>query len=251
MTKLYANISIGHENDLELLQQRVVAAAQCNADAIVISKSTPHLVIPEEKRYVAIDTKWGTMPYIDAAKRSELTESNAESLVRFCADIGIPIIWSITDSEAGDFIKEHCSPEIVKLHNSAPDPDELVRYSRDRFEHVIYNIRDYELVSAQCGTRTNDKRQYSFYYTTDAFPPETTELNFNKLDWFIKNEFSIGYEGREAGIFPTIALGYKGVTFVEKYIGEPDSDNPSILTPAQFYDMFNSMYIMEQANQAE
>lgn len=247
-TKIYANIGFAHENDWEVIQQRVISAAQCNADAVVFNKSTPHIMVPEEKKYVALDTKWGTMPYIEVAKRSELSSENAERLVDFTNEIGIPLIWSITDSEAGDFIREIGASETVKLHNDAVDTDELVRYCKDRFSHAIFNINDYELVTSLYGSRALDKKHYSFYYTTAEFPPKPTELKLSNLDWYIKNEFQIGYEGREAGIFPTIALGYRGVSFIEKYLGDDDSDNPSILTPAQFYDLFNSLLVMEDAD---
>ena len=69
MIKLYANISIGHENDWAQIEARIIAAAQCNADALVMSKSTPHLNIPEHKKYVSINSKWGSLPYIEVAKR--------------------------------------------------------------------------------------------------------------------------------------------------------------------------------------
>ena len=49
MINLYANIGIGHENDWNNIKDRVVSAAQCNADAIIINKATPTLSIPEEK----------------------------------------------------------------------------------------------------------------------------------------------------------------------------------------------------------
>ena len=64
MTKLYANIGVGHENKISVLESRLIAAAQCNADAVVISNSTPSLLIPEEKKYVSIPSLWGHLPYI-------------------------------------------------------------------------------------------------------------------------------------------------------------------------------------------
>ena len=54
MINLFANIGVGHENDWECIKSRVVAAAQCNADAIVMTKSTPDLIIPKQKRYGSI-----------------------------------------------------------------------------------------------------------------------------------------------------------------------------------------------------
>ena len=52
MVKLYANIGVGHENDISVLKTRLIAAAQCNADAVVITKSTPALLIDENKKYI-------------------------------------------------------------------------------------------------------------------------------------------------------------------------------------------------------
>ena len=55
--RLLANISIGHENDYSILERRIVSAAQCNADAVVLSKSTPHLAIQPNKQYIQIQPK--------------------------------------------------------------------------------------------------------------------------------------------------------------------------------------------------
>ena len=74
--ELYANISIGHENDWEIIKSRVVAAAQCNADAVIISKSTPSISIPEHQKYTRINSKWGSLPYIDVAKKSVMSFEN-------------------------------------------------------------------------------------------------------------------------------------------------------------------------------
>ena len=80
MAELYANISMGHENDWKVLEKRIIAAAQCHSDAIVISKSTPEFVIPENKKYVSIDSKWGNLAYIEVANRSEIDQLNAKKI---------------------------------------------------------------------------------------------------------------------------------------------------------------------------
>ena len=247
MTQIYANIGHSHENDIDLLKQRVVAAAECNADAVIINKSTPHLVIPEDKKYVALDTPWGTLPYIDLAKRSEISFENAEALQSHCDSIGIPIIWSVTDTYAAEFVVELGATDTIKLHNDTVNDDELVRYCIAEFEHCLFNVKQFDLVTALSGTTPRDRQSYSFYYTTDSFPPELTDLKLSTIDQYTQKGFSTGYEGREPGIFPALALGYRGVSHIEKYLGEPDSDMPSILTPAQFYDLFNSVHTMEQA----
>ena len=244
--KLYANIGVGHENDWNVLESRIISAAQCNADAVVINKSTPILVIPEEKRYVSIPSKWGNLAYIEVAKRSELTSDNARSVSSMCKQIGIPLIWSVTDSPSAEFVKEHCDAQTIKLHVDSVDVYELSRYCAANFPHVIYHTSHQEDADI---LHKKKFKQYSIYHTTKKFPPEIEDLQLSILDKFVHLGYQVGYEGREAGIFPAMATAYKGISYIEKYLGDADSDNPSILTPAQFYDLWNSLNIMLDANQ--
>ena len=115
MIDLYANIGIGHENDWEVLKSRIVAAAQCNADALVITKSTPSVIIPEHKKYLAIDSKWGELPYLEVANKSEIDELNIRKFNKLTEQIGIPVIWCITDTHAGDWVKEHTAVSYTHL----------------------------------------------------------------------------------------------------------------------------------------
>jgi len=244
--KLYANIGLYHENNWDLLESRLIAAAQCNADAVVINKSTPREIIPEEKKYVSVNSPWGSMPYLELANRSEITPENMEKLDKLASNVGIPLIWSTTDSYAAEHIKEFTSCTTIKLHKDSVNVYELCRYCKSNFEHVIYNTEHYEEIKSIYSNGAN-KKKFSIYYTTESFPPKAEELTFSELDWFIKSNHTTGYEGREAGIFPCLALGYYGVEYIEKYLGEPDTGHESILTPAQFYDLFNSLHIMESA----
>lgn len=248
--KLYANIGIGHENDIEVLKQRVVSAATGNADAIVLNKSTPTLIVPKNKKYVPIASKWGTMAYIDVAKRSELTPSNAIAITEFCKDIGIPLIWSVTDDQAAAWVNEHCNAHILKLHYDAIEPiEDLIRYAKDNFDHVIYSHQYVHDVMRYYKESGRDK--LTVYYASSEFPPKIDELELAHIDDLQQAfpDVAIAYESREAGIFPGIAVAYKGVVSIEKYLGDDDSDNPCILTPQQFYDFWNSMNILYEANQ--
>lgn len=246
--KLHANIGVTHNNDWQLLQQRIVNAAQCNADAIVINKSTPHLMIAEEKKYLALESPWGTLPYIEVAKLAELSAENAVKVTQLAGQIGIPVIWSVTDSDAAQFVKEHCAATTVKLHFDAVNPYELSRYCNDNFEHVIFSHTHLEHALAIHKKRFH---KFSVYYTTRQFPPTLEQMQLRHIDALIAQGMQVGYEGREAGIFPAMAVAYKGVNFLEKYLGEAEMNNPSILTAEQFYDLFNSMSIMEQADHYE
>lgn len=241
--KLYANIGVGHENDFTVLERRIIAAAQCNADAVIISKSTPVLVIPEEKKYVAIPSKWGTLPYIEVAKRSELSASNLTKIVELCNQIGIPLIWSVTDMDAMHFVKEYADANSIKIHYNAVDPIDMVRSAADMFDTVYVS----HLIVEEAQPYLRRRGQLNVFYTTEQFPPETNQLNFSIIDKLIKLKYTVGYEGREAGIFPAIALAYAGIEYIEKYLGDEDSDNSSVLTPEQFMDLFTSLDLLQTA----
>ena len=116
MIDLYANISMGHENDFEVIKKRIIAAAQCNADAVVLSKATPKLSIPKNKQYVSIESKWGHLPYIEVAKKSEVDDLTVKRINDLVEEIGIPLIWSVTDTQAASWVKDHSTSHKIKIH---------------------------------------------------------------------------------------------------------------------------------------
>jgi sialic acid synthase SpsE len=244
MSKLYANIGVGHENQISVLESRLIAAAQCNADAVVITKSTPKLLIPEEKKYISIPSRWGHLSYLEVAKRSELDEETAKQFSSLAKQIGIPVIWSVTDSQAAEFVKEFCDAKTVKLHHSAVNVYELSRYCKDNFGEIIFSYKHL----ADANVLFPHKHKVTVYYTTDAFPPNIEDMELKHIDKLLNQKYNVGYESKDAGIFPSIAVAYKGVSYIEKYLGDEDSDNASILTPQQFFDYFKNLEILEMAN---
>lgn len=244
MSKLYANIGVGHENQLDVLEKRLVAAAQCNADAVVISKSTPKLIIPEEKKYVSIPSRWGHLPYVEVAKRSELDEESAVQITKLADHVGIPIIWSVTDSTAAEFVKEYCNAKTVKLHHSAVNIYELSRFCKNSFNEIIFSYKHLPDIAALYPKHY----KLTVYYTTDNFPPKLEEMQLSTIDKLVALGHTVGYESKDPGIFPSVTVEYKGVDYIEKYLGDDDSDNPSLLTPEQFYDYFKNLEMLEIAN---
>ena len=251
MIDLYANISIGHENDWEVIKNRVIAAAQCNADAIIISKATPHLTIPEHKKYVSINSKWGNLPYIEVAKRSELDELTIRKFNKLTEEIGIPVIWSITDSEAGNWIKEHTTITKIKAHFNAGNNKETLQYCAENFHEFICPGYNQELVDdiilryyKNFGRRAE---RLKLYHATAKFPSSIEELGLHKIEDLLDKKCNVGYEARCEDIFPDCAVVFKNVQFIEKFLGDDDSEG-AVLSPKKFYDFFINMNQLEIAN---
>jgi len=248
---LYANISIGHENDWDCLYSRIVAAAQCNADAIIISKATPHLAIPEHQKYVSIKSKWGNLPYIEVAKKSEIDLGNVKKINELTEQIGIPVIWSVTDSEAASWVKEHTSCRTIKVHSDGKNDWELVLYCLENFENIIYGGNDefIDRILKDYRKSAHSRRKVWLYYCADKFPAKVEELNLSKLDKLkSRPQVSVGYESRCEGIFPDCAVVFKNIDFIEKHLGDELPFNDAVLTHQKFYDFFVNMNQLEIAN---
>ena len=254
MIDLYANISICHENDWEVIKNRVIAAAQCNADAIIISKATPHLTIPEHKKYVSINSKWGHLAYIDVAKKSEIDELTVRKFNKLTEEIGIPVIWSVTDSQAVTWVKDNTNCENVKVHFDAFNDYETWDMCGKVFKTtcVPFNIELLpKFIANYYKAKTVRREILRVYHTTIKFPPTVEELNLSKINSIrsYDKDVKIGYEGRCAGIFPDCAVVFKNPDYIEKFLGDPGNDfNESILTPTMFYDFFVNMNQLEIAN---
>lgn len=249
--EVYANISIGHENDWETIKKRVVSAAQCNADAVLISKATPMLSIPEHKKHISIKSKWGNLPYIEVAKKSEMNLENVKKFNELTEQIGIPVIWSVTDSEAASWVKEYTPCRHVKIHYDARDDWETILYCVENFDKLIYGGND-EIIDKLMTvyyTKAKERRNLSFYHCADQFPAKIEEINLSKLDQLkSRPQVSVGYESRCEGIFPDCAIVFKQIDFIEKHLGDDEEFNSAVLTPQKFYDFFINLNQLEVAN---
>jgi len=251
MIELYANIGIGHENDWEVIKSRVVAAAQCNADAVVMTKTTPKLSIPENKKYVGIQSKWGFIPYIEAAQKSELDDLNCKKLLDLTKQIGIPLIWCVTDTEAGEWVKERTKAQDVKIHFDSREDWELVEFCFNNFHVVRYTGTDENIQKLYDKyNRTQRGERLYIYHTAFKFPTQIEELKLSRIEDLRKKfpHARIGYEGRCEDVYPDCAVALKNVEYIEKYLGDEEEFNTAVLTHQKFYDFFVNMNQLEVAN---
>jgi len=244
MAELYANISMGHENDWSVLEKRIIAAAQCHSDAIVISKSTPELIIPENKKYVSIDSKWGHLAYIEVANKSEIDTLNAKKIKKLTEEIGIPVIWSITDTEAGAWVLENTTCSTIKIHFESRNDWDLWQFCNDRFEHTIIPFGN--ILETMKAKLWKCNENISVYHAAYKMPSSIEGLALDKIELLKDYSNTVGYEGRSADIYPDCAVELKNVDFIEKYLGDDAGDlGEAVLTPKRFYDMFINLNQIE------
>jgi hypothetical protein len=74
------------------------------------------------------------------------------------------------------------------------------------------------------------------------------DMQLHTIDSLISQRYITGYESKDPGVFPSVAVAYKGVDYIEKYLGDNDSDNNSIFTPDQFYEYFKNLELLETVN---
>jgi len=247
MAELYANISMGHENDWNILENRIIAAAQCHSDAIVICKSTPSIMIPENKKYVSINSKWGHMAYIDVANKSEIDQENAQKINALTEEIGIPVIWSVTDDIAGAWVIENTDCEHIKIHFDARNNWDLWRFCEDRFSEIIIPFGS--ILETQKQKIWKNKENISVYHAPYKFPSSIEDLNLHVLEELKEYSNTVGYEGRSADIYPDCAVELKNISYIEKFLGDDAGDlGDAVLTPKRFYDMFINLNQLEIAN---
>ena len=247
MTDLFANISIGHENDWSTLEKRIIAGAQCNADAVIISKSTPALTIPQNKKYVSINSKWGNLPYIEVAKKSEIDELTVRKFNNLTEEIGIPVIWSITDTEAGHWVLENTECSNIKIHFESRNNFDLWKFCEERFGHVYVPYGG--ILETKKTKNWYDMDNVSVYHAAYKFPSQIEELNLQNIEILKDYSPRVGYEGRSPDIYPDCAVELKNVTYIEKYLGDEAGDlGEAVLTPERFYDLFVNLNQLEMAN---
>lgn len=247
MAELYANISIGHENDWTVLEKRIIAAAQCHSDAVVISKSTPDFTIPENKKYVSINSKWGHLPYIEVAKKSEIDEFNAQKLNKLTEEIGIPVIWSITDSEAGHWVLENTNCSKIKIHFDSRNDWDLWVFCDLQFEEFILPFGN--ILETLKPKNWKSRKDVSVYHAAYKMPSPIEALGLDKLELLKEYSDRVGYEGRSSDIYPDCAVELKNINYIEKFLGDDAGDlGDAVLTPKRFYDMFINLNQLEIAN---
>lgn len=247
MADLYANISIGHENDWNTLETRIVAAAQCHSDAIVISKATPSLNIPDNKKYVSINSKWGYLPYLEVANKSEVDELTVRKINELTEEIGIPVIWSITDTEAGAWVLENTKCSEIKIHFDSRNDLDLWKFCEERFDHTIVPFGS--IVETAKAKHWKLKKHITIYHAAYKMPSPIEALGLEKIELCKEYSDNVGYEGRSADIYPDCAVELKNVKFIEKYLGDEAGDlGDAVLTPERFYDMFINLNQIEIAN---
>ena len=75
-----------------------------------------------------MESKWGELPYIEVANKSELDDFTVKKFNDLTNQIGIPVIWCITDIQAGDWVLEHTTCKDIKIHFDSQNDLDLLEF---------------------------------------------------------------------------------------------------------------------------
>ena len=115
------------------------------------------------------------------------------------------------------------------------------------FNHEDYTYFPYKHIDIVNKYYQRKHKRFAVYHTTEGYAPEVNELQLETLDKMKFLNYTTGYESKEAGIFPAMATMYKGIDYLEAYVGEDQENMPGVLTPHQFFDLWNSCNILLNA----
>ena len=146
------------------------------------------------------------------------------------------------------FVKDYSTVNELKIHNDAVDAEELMPVCYSTITYTYFPYKHMDLVNRYYQRK---RKKFAIYHTTEGFAPEIEELNLSVLDKIKHLNYTTGYESKEAGIFPAMATMYKGINYLEAYLGDEKENMPGVLEPAQFFDLWNSCNILLNAQKVK
>ena len=215
-TKIIAEIGINHNGSVELAKKLIMLAKIAGCDFVKFQKRTPDICVPEEQKNILKETPWGKMTYLEYKKKIEFEKEEYDQINEFCKLIGIEWFASVWDLNAVDFMSQYTN--IGKIPSALLTNDELIKYSRKKFETLI--------VSTGMSTEQEIEKCINvcdpdvIMHTNSSYPSKEEELNLNYIK-FLKKKYpnkEIGYSGHEFGLVATFAAVSLGSSWIERHI---------------------------------
>ena len=216
MVKVIAEIGINHNGSMELTKKLIDAAQVAGCDYVKFQKRTPELCVPEHQKDIMRSTPWGEMRYIDYKHKIEFGEEQYNEIDQYCLDRGIGWFASVWDLPSVDFMLKYGN--IGKIPSALITNDELVQYSREKFETLLISTGMSNEEEIEHAVTVGDPDV--IFHTNSSYPSKVEELNLNYIK-HLKQKYparSIGYSGHEFGLTTTFATVPMGAEWIERHI---------------------------------
>lgn len=227
-TKMWAEIGINHNGELDIAKKIMMVAAVADSDACKFQKKNPDLCVPDDQKDVIKKTPWGEeMTYIEYKWKMEFSYNEYDDLFRFAKMIGVDIFASVWDLPSLQFMAGH-KPHYMKIPSALITEKELVtacaEWARDaEGELVISTGMSTEEEVDQCYKWIKDilpeKEQLCMLACNSAYPAKVEELNLRSI-LYMKKKYAanIGYSGHEEQIGTTVATTMFDVYAIERHV---------------------------------
>lgn len=204
MTKIIAEVASCHNGDIELAKAHAKVAKDIGIEIVKYQSWKAEYVKdsdPDKARY----------------QKYEFTDSMHWEVKKYCDEIGIEFLSTVTRIERIPFLKE-LGLKKVKIASVSLSNIELLKAAVENFEEVIAStgMQEWDTIfTAAHILRIND----TLLHCTVNYPCRLADANLNKLN-FMKNHLlnRIGYSDHTQGIEAPIIAMSMGINYLEKHL---------------------------------
>jgi sialic acid synthase len=229
---------VNHNGDLQLAEELVRIAADCQADAVKFQKRTIHELLTRaalEKPYLNPNSLGAT--YGEHRLRLELSPTDWYRLRDLAIGLGLEFMGSAWDRGSADLLDALDSPAIKTPSAVLTDLDLLEYIARKgRAMIVSTGMSTLEEVDQAVERIVRHTEKLVLLQCTSAYPSEFADINLRVIDTFRERYgVLVGFSGHERGIAVSEAAATLGACVLERHFTKdrtlPGPDHAASLEP--------------------
>ena len=252
---IIAEIGINHQGDVNIAQDLIQKAKECDADAVKFQKRSLTRILTKAGLDMAYDNRnsFGKT-YGEHKKALELSEADYYELNIFCQKLDIIFCASGWDEESIGFLDELGIP-FFKMASADLTNFPLLIHTAKKNKPMILStgMADMKMVQAAYSQVNPINNQIAILQCTSTYPSAFSEVHLNVLQTYMKEfpDTVIGYSGHEQGIAIPPAAVALGAKIIERHFTldrtMKGGDHAASLEPQGFAKMVRDIRHIEEA----
>ena len=252
---IIAEIGINHQGDVNIAQDLIQKAKECDADAVKFQKRSLTRILTKAGLDMAYDNRnsFGKT-YGEHKKALELSEADYRELNIFCQKLDIIFCASGGDEESIGFLDELGIP-FFKMASADLTNFPLLIHTAKKNKPMILStgMADMKMVQAAYSQVNPINNQIAILQCTSTYPSAFSEVHLNVLQTYMKEfpDTVIGYSGHEQGIAIPPAAVALGAKIIERHFTldrtMKGGDHAASLEPQGFAKMVRDIRHIEEA----